>query len=69
MANAQLLTSSTGPLPRVFLDISIGLQILERQTLMEGLLSGGESAGRVVIKLFANVVPRTAHNFRWLKAS
>jgi len=49
-SDAFLVQAHEGPLPRVFLDISIG----------------GESAGRVVIKLFANVVPRTAHNFRSL---
>lgn len=36
--------------PRVFLDVEIG----------------GASAGRVVVELFANVVPRTARNFREL---
>merc|ERR1712098_1032623 len=36
--------------PRVFFDITIG----------------GQSAGRVVMELFADVVPRTAENFRAL---
>ena len=36
--------------PRVFFDISIG----------------GKSAGRVVFELFADVVPKTAENFRAL---
>lgn len=36
--------------PRCFLDISIG----------------GEMEGRVVVELFADVVPRTAENFRAL---
>jgi peptidylprolyl isomerase len=36
--------------PRVYFDISIG----------------GESAGRIVFELFADVVPRTAENFRAL---
>ena len=37
-------------LPRVFLDIEIG----------------GEAAGRIVVSLFADAVPRTAENFRAL---
>ena len=39
-----------GPLPRVFMDVSVG----------------GETIGRVVFKLFADVVPKTAENFRAL---
>ncbi len=39
-----------GPLPRCFLDISIG----------------GIPAGRIVVELFANRVPKTAENFRSL---
>ncbi len=39
-----------GPLPRCFLDISIG----------------GVPAGRIVVELFANVVPKTVENFRSL---
>jgi len=49
-SDAFVVEPHTGPLPRVWLDISIG----------------GEPAGRIVAKLFANVVPKTAHNFRAL---
>lgn len=41
---------TTKPNPRVFMDISIG----------------GDMEGRIVIELFADVVPRTAENFRAL---
>jgi hypothetical protein len=39
-----------GPLPRCFFDVTIG----------------GQPAGRVVFRLFADVVPQTAENFRAL---
>lgn len=39
-----------GPNPMVYLDLAIA----------------GEAAGRVTIKLFADVVPKTAENFRAL---
>jgi hypothetical protein len=44
------LVFGRGPVPRVYFDISIG----------------GEPAGRVVFKLYSDVVPRTAENFRAL---
>jgi len=49
-SDAFLVPAHKGPLPRVFFDISIG----------------GKPMGRIVIKLFADVVPRTAYNFRTL---
>ncbi|CAM9551216.1 unnamed protein product [Heterosigma akashiwo] len=39
-----------GPLPKVFFDVTMG----------------GEPAGRIVMELFADVVPKTAENFRAL---
>lgn len=39
-----------GPLPRAFLDITIG----------------GEAKGRIVVELFPDVAPRCAENFRAL---
>ena len=40
----------TGPCPRVFFDMSIG----------------GNPVGRIVFKLYSDVVPKTAENFRAL---
>lgn len=42
--------SFDGPNPMVFLDVAMG----------------GEAKGRITIKLFADVVPKTAENFRAL---
>eukprot|EP00656_Telonema_subtile_P057880 TRINITY_DN9631_c0_g1_i1.p1 TRINITY_DN9631_c0_g1~~TRINITY_DN9631_c0_g1_i1.p1 ORF type:complete len:513 (-),score=170.59 TRINITY_DN9631_c0_g1_i1:157-1695(-) len=49
-SDAFMVEAHSGPLPRVFFDIAIG----------------GEPAGRIVFKLFADVVPRTTHNFQAL---
>lgn len=38
--------------PRVYFDVSIA----------------GEEAGRIVMTLFADAVPKTAENFRWVQA-
>ncbi|KAF7244112.1 Peptidyl-prolyl cis-trans isomerase D [Varanus komodoensis] len=51
MAHASPLSKPSNPQnPRVFLDVDIG----------------GERAGRIVLELFADIVPKTAENFRAL---
>ena len=60
--------------PIVFLDINVGGAPLgtysgnrhNQETFFILFFSSDEYAGRIVIELFANVVPRTAENFRLL---
>ena len=60
--------------PIVFLDINVGGAPLgtysgnrhNQETFFYTFFSSDEYAGRIVIELFANVVPRTAENFRLL---
>ena len=60
--------------PIVFLDINVGGAPLgtysgnrhNQETFFVLFFSSDEYAGRIVIELFANVVPRTAENFRLL---